>query len=467
METNDLKIIDEKKELLTAAADFIFDHPETCYQEFQSAGYLMRVLGEEGFQVESGLAKIKTAFSASFGAGKPVIGILGEYDALSGLNQAAGYTYQCAAEGKTNCHGCGHNLLAAASMGAAIAVKDYLEKHRCSGTVVFLGCQAEEGGSAKAFMAREGVFNSLDVALTWHPDDTTGVRMNTSLANIQVLYSFEGIASHAGKQPHLGRSALDALELMNVGVNFLREHMIDDARIHYSIIDTGGFSPNVVQGHAAGLFLIRAPHNDQVQELYERVNDIAKGAALMTGTKTSNRIIKACSNTIFNHTLNDVLYGAMQNIPLPEIDENDIAFARELVEKNFQDIPGADCEHPIHYELEPFNNVAKVAHGSTDVGDVSWICPTAQLKASTHAFKTPNHSWQQATQGKQPLAHKMTIYIAKCLAAASIELLEHPELVEKAKQEHRKNVGEGYKCPIPKDVESGACQLERLGGSCL
>ncbi len=463
MENSDLRIIDEKRELLKATADFIFDHPETCYEEFQSANYLMRVLAEDGFRVESGLAEIETAFSATFGAGRPVIGILGEYDALSGLNQVAGKTYKCVDERKNSGHGCGHNLLATASLGAAMAVKDYLEKHHTSGTVVYFGCPAEEGGSAKAFMARDGVFDGLDVAITWHPDDTTGVRMNTSLANMQVLYSFDGVPSHASKQPHLGRSALDALELMNVGVNFLREHMIDDARIHYSIVDTGGFSPNVVQGHAAGMFLIRAPHNHQVQELYGRVNNIAKGAALMTGTKTKNRIIKACSNTIFNHTLNDVLYGSMKRIPLPKIDGGDIAFARELMEKSFQGIPGADYAHPIHYELEAFDNVARIAHGSTDVGDVSWVCPTAQFKASTHAFKTPNHSWQQVTQGKQPLAHKMTIYMAKCLAAASIALLEHPELVDKAKQEHRQNVGEGYQCPIPKNVKPGSFQLDRQG----
>ncbi len=460
MKTCDLHIIDEKAALLTATSDFIFDHPEPCYQEFQSSEYLMQALEKEGFHIEAGLANIKTAFSAAYGSGRPIIGILGEYDALSGLNQVAGCTVPCVDKEKTNGHGCGHNLLAAASMGAAIAVKDYLQTHRCSGTVVFLGCPAEEGGSAKAFMARDGVFDDLDVALTWHPDDTTGIRMNTSLANVQVLYSFTGTPSHAAKQPQLGRSALDGLELMNVGVNFLREHMIDDARIHYSIIDAGGFSPNVVQGHAAGLFLIRAPQNDQVQELYTRVTDIAKGAALMTGTKAENRIIKACSNTIFNHTLNSVLYAAMQKIPLPEIDEKDIAFARELVKKSFGDIPGADVQHPIHYELEPYRNEPKIAHGSTDVGDVSWVCPTAQLKASTHAFKTPNHSWQQVTQGKQPLAHKMTIYIAKCLAAAAIDLIEHPQLVEQARQEHRSKVADGYKCPIPKDVVPGVCRLE-------
>ena len=187
MKTCDLHIIDEKAALLIATSDFIFDHPEPCYQEFQSAEYLMQALEKEGFRIEDGLANIKTAFSATYGSGRPIIGILGEYDALSGLNQVAGCTDPCVDKGKTNGHGCGHNLLAAASMGAAIAVKDYLQTHRCSGTVVFLGCPAEEGGSAKAFMARDGVFDDLDVALTWHPDDTTGSRRHTSLANVQVL----------------------------------------------------------------------------------------------------------------------------------------------------------------------------------------------------------------------------------------------------------------------------------------
>ena len=303
-------------------------------------------------------------------------------------------------------------------------------------------------------MARDGVFDELDAALCWHPDENTGVRVQTSLANCQVLYKFNGKAAHAGAEPHLGRSALDAVELMDVGANYLREHMIDQARVHYAITDAGGFSPNVVQPHAEVLYLIRAPRSAQVKELYERVNDIARGAALMTGTTVEIDFVKACSDTILNDTLQRVLYEKMAQIGVPEITEADEALARELTEKALMEYPKADPVHPIHDELLPYTGQIEYECGSTDVGDVSWVCPTVQAKAATWAFGTPCHSWQAVTQGVMPLAHKMTLYIAKSLAAMGAELMVNTELLERAKQEHRRLVGpEGYVCPIPKGVK--------------
>ena len=345
-------------------------------------------------------------------------------------------------------------VIGTASLGAAIAIKRFLETQTCSGTVILVGCPGEEGGSGKAFMARDGVFDELDAALCWHPDENTGVRVQTSLANCQVLYKFNGKAAHAGAEPHLGRSALDAVELMDVGANYLREHMIDQARVHYAITDAGGFSPNVVQPHAEVLYLIRAPRSAQVKELYERVNDIARGAALMTGTTVEIDFVKACSDTILNDTLQRVLYEKMAQIGVPEITEADEAFARELTETALMEYPKADPVHPIHDELLPYTGQIEYECGSTDVGDVSWVCPTVQAKAATWAFGTPCHSWQAVTQGVMPLAHKMTLYIAKSLAAMGAELMVNAELLERAKQEHRRLVGpEGYVCPIPKGVK--------------
>ena len=345
-------------------------------------------------------------------------------------------------------------VIGTASLGAAIAIKRFLETQKCPGTVILFGCPGEEGGSGKAFMARDGVFDELDAALCWHPDENTGVRVQTSLANCQVLYKFNGKAAHAGAEPHLGRSALDAVELMDVGANYLREHMIDQARVHYAITDAGGFSPNVVQPHAEVLYLIRAPRSAQVKELYERVNDIARGAALMTGTTVEIDFVKACSDTILNDTLQRVLYEKMAQIGVPEITEADEAFARELTETALMEYPKADPVHPIHDELLPYTGQIEYECGTTDVGDVSWVCPTVQAKAATWAFGTPCHSWQAVTQGIMPLAHKMTLYIAKSLAAMGAELMVNAELLERAKQEHRRLVGpEGYVCPIPKGVK--------------
>lgn len=345
-------------------------------------------------------------------------------------------------------------VIGTASLGAAIAIKRFLETQTCSGTVILFGCPGEEGGSGKAFMARDGVFDELDAALCWHPDENTGVRVQTSLANCQVLYKFNGKAAHAGAEPHLGRSALDAVELMDIGANYLREHMIDQARVHYAITDAGGFSPNVVQPHAEVLYLIRAPRSAQVKELYERVNDIARGAALMTGTTVEIDFVKACSDTILNDTLQRVLYEKMAQIGVPEITEADEALARELTETALMEYPKADPVHPIHDELLPYTGQIEYECGSTDVGDVSWVCPTVQAKAATWAFGTPCHSWQAVTQGVMPLAHKMTLYIAKSLAAMGAELMVNAELLERAKQEHRRLVGpEGYVCPIPQGVK--------------
>ena len=448
---NYLSVIDEKRELLNQTADYLWDHPETAFTEYQSAAWLCSVLREEGFEVEEGLAGIETAFSGKFGSGAPVIGILGEFDALSGLSQVAGVTEQIS-EGKSSGHGCGHNLLGTGALGAVLAVKAWLEQTGHSGTVIYYGCPGEEGGSGKAFMARDGVFDCLDAALTWHPSDETKVRNITNLANVQVLYRFDGVASHAGGKPHLGRSALDAVELMNVGVQFLREHIPSSCRIHYAITDTGGFSPNVVQAHAEVLYLIRGVDNQMVSELYARVNDIAKGAALMTGTKESHDFIKACSNCVVNDAIQRMLQDKMEAISPPQPTDEELAYARQITVQTLMHVPTADPENPLWWQVPPYPELEQ-NHGSTDVGDVSWICPTAQIFTACEARGTPGHSWQQTAQSKTSFAYRMTAYAAKIMAAGAVELIKDPLLLEKAKDEHRKRVGpDGYHPPIPVGV---------------
>ena len=446
-----LSAIEEKRALLEQTSDYIWDNAETAFTEHKSAAWLCDVLRKEGFTVEENLAGIKTAFSGRFGSGKPVIGILGEFDALSGLSQVAGVAEQISAGGEAG-HGCGHNLLGTGSLGAAIGVKAWLEATGKPGTVIYFGCPGEEGGSGKAFMARDGVFDELDAALCWHPAENNKALNKRWLGNYQVLYKFDGKASHAGGSPEKGRSALDAVELMNIGVQFLREHIPTSCRIHYAITDTGGFSPNVVQPHAEVLYLMRGVSNAIVADLYDRVNDIAKGAALMTGTTESHQFIKACSNVIPNDAIQKMLHTKMEQLPIPPITDEELAFAKEMS----QVVPNGHPEHPLMDTLLPYEPETQ-GFSSTDVGDVSWVCPTAQIFTACKAINTPAHSWQETAQGKLPFALKSALYAAKVLAASAIELLNDPEAIEKAKEAHKKAVGpEGYKCPIPRGVRPRA-----------
>lgn len=470
-----LQAIDREKLVITETSDKIWGTPETAFQEFESAKALCDALEKEGFQVETNLAGIATAFSGRYGHGKPVIGILGEFDALSGLSQKEGITEKIPVTDGEPGHGCGHNLLGAASVGAAIAVKEYLEKNGKEGTVVFFGCPGEEGGSGKSFMARDGVFDELDCAISWHPDDMNRVWCDSSLANYQVIYRFYGVSSHAAACPELGRSGLDAVELMNTGVQYLREHVIQEARIHYAITNTGGYSPNVVQPFAEVMYLMRAPKLNQVKEIYERINDIAKGAALMTGTRMEMQFVKACSNIVCNTTLSEVLQKNLETVAREPYTAEEIKFAEELMETyggkadrlsalvgRYEKIRRPEVEKLFEEHVNdalndfvvPLMDGEVVMAGSTDVGDVSWVCPTAQIGAVTAASGTPGHSWQQVTQGRSSVAHKGELFAGKVMGAAVIDLLESPETIEKAKEELKKRLGGiGYENPIPKDVK--------------
>lgn len=469
-----LKSIDREREAVCCASDRVWENPETAFQEFESVKILCGLLEKEGFQVEKNLAGIATAFSGRFGHGKPVVGILGEFDALSGLSQESEKTEKIPLIEGAPGHGCGHNLLGTGSVAAAIAVKEYLEKNGKEGTVIFFGCPGEEGGSGKSFMARDGVFDELDFAISWHPGDQNAVTVGSSLANYQIIYRFYGVSSHAAACPELGRSGLDAVELMNTGVQYLREHVIQEARIHYAITNTGGYSPNVVQPYAEVLYLIRAPKNNQVKEIFERVNDIARGAALMTGTRMEMQFVKACSNLVDNTILEEMLQKNLEEIPRDPYTEEEIAFAKKISEtyggnkvdlqqvlgryeksrkKMVEELLAPHLNDVLSDMIVPLMDVETVMAGSTDVGDVSWVCPTAQITAVTEAAGTPGHSWQQVAQGKSSIAHKGMLFAGKVMAGTIIDVLEQPEIIEKAKEELRKRVGsEGYIAPIPKDV---------------
>lgn len=464
-----IQLVDAKKDFFSDVSDKVWSTPELGFLEFKSAKTLMDALEEQGFKVEKGLAGIETAFKGTFGSGKPVISFLGEFDALPSLSQKACLGVKDPVEEGGNGHGCGHNALGAGSLAAATALKDYMEKNNLPGTVVYFGCPAEESGCGKTFMAREGVFDDVDIAITWHPGSTNSIWGISSLANIIVLFHFKGVTSHAAASPHLGRSALDAAELMNVGVNFLREHVIDSARIHYAFQDVGGGAPNVVQDRATVLYYIRAPKTEQVMEIYPRVIKCAEGAAHMTETELTVEIKSGLSDYIPNDVVSKVMSESLMELgPIEFSDESkaiaDAVYA-SLTEADIKSGVGSLAQYMSAEEAakrvgeklipDPFPYKRLPIHmpGSTDVGDVSYVVPTAQLSAVTSVIGTPGHSWQNTAQAGSCLAHEGLNYAAKVMALTGVKLLENPQLVEQAKAELKSVTGGVYNCPIPKDVK--------------
>jgi len=463
-----IKAIEAYRQELYDLSDEIWMYSETAFKEFESCKALSNFMEKHGFEVERGLSVLPTSFKASFGSGKPVIGILGEYDALAGLSQVPEDFRLHEPNGKATGQGCGHNLLGMGAIAAALIAKEYLADKPGQGTVIFFGTPAEEGGSGKAFMARDGVFDGVDCAITWHPNNTNAIAGCSSNANVQVRYIFDGISAHAAGDPEHGRSALDALELMNMGTQFLREHMPSDARVHYAITDTGGKSPNVVQSHAEAIYLIRSPKNDQVAALKKRVDKIAEGAALMTETKLTTVFMKGCSNCVINTTLNEVAYKNLCELPIPALTEEELAYVKKI------NTTVANPYTPRDYEMSGMSMDEKAAFvekckaddldfvfplregptspGSTDVSDVSWVCPTVQVHTATWASRSPGHSWQNIAQGIGTASKKRTYYAGEVMGATAIDLFEMPDVIEKAKAELKMREPGGYKCPIPEGV---------------
>jgi len=469
-----IESVDSMAELYKKIADEIWENPELSLKEYKATELYCKALREQGFEVTEKLCGIDTAFCGSFGSGKPVIGILGEYDALSGLSQKANSASHEPIV-KDGCgHGCGHNLLGAGSFAAAVAVKKYLQESGNSGTVVFYGCPGEEGGSGKAFMAREKLWESLDAALCWHPDTVNEVRTGTNNSSIQVLYKFKGVSAHAASAPEQGRSALDAVELMNIGAQFLREHMTEDCRIHYSILNAGGVSPNVVQSEADVLYMVRANKVADSVKLLKRVDKLAEGAAMMTETSFERVFIDGTAELLPNYTVEELLYKNFEEIGVPQYSAEELKYASEL-KKTFpyeSSVPGIGAKldasiaklvkektecmtKPLNDFLMPAYSGTGFVAGSTDVGDVSWQTPTSQISVVTWPAGTPAHTWQTVSVGKSSIAYKGMLCAGKVLAAAAIDIMENPELAAKAKAEFSEKSEDGYTCPI----EDGAVPI--------
>ena len=445
-----LKMIDEHADEICAVSDAIWDYSELSFKEFKSSALLAAELEKNGFSVERAAGGIPTCFVGTYGQGKPVIGIQAEFDALDGLSQKAGLTHPEPRPETTTGHGCGHNLFAGGSFAAALAVKAFIDA-RGTGTVKFFGCPAEENGAGKVFMVKAGLYKNVDAVVSWHPVSFHMVRTRPSLANIMVDYSFKGIAAHAGGSADKGRSALDAAELMNVGCNFLREHMSQKFRIHYAFLDVDGEAPNVVQSHATVRYLIRATDNDAVSELRRRVDLLAQGAATMTETTWTSMVRSAYSNLITLETLQAVADEAMRDTPIPKPTEEEIAFGRalqqtmRLTEEQKAEPLYADC---VRKPAPPVDH-----GGSTDTADVSWNCPTVQMHIGNWVNGTPGHSWQVVSQGKSSFAKKAELYAGKCVAGTVMRLFDRPETLAAIREEHFRKTKGVYICPLPDDVK--------------
>jgi len=453
--------VDAIKPRFVALSDRVWAMPEVCYTEARSAAEHLAELRHQGFRITENVADIPTALMGEWGEGGPVIAFLGEYDALPGLSQEAGVAEPRPLEAGGHGHGCGHNLLGSAALLAATAVKDWLTANKAPGRVRYYGCPAEEGGAAKTFMVRSGAFADTDIAITWHPNSFWEVAVTPSLANTRADFVFTGRASHAAASPHLGRSALDAVELMNVGVNYMREHMPSDARVHYALLDTGGIAPNVVQAHARVRYSIRARDLPGMNELVARVHKIAQGAALMTETSVEMKIISAVSNILPNTPLEQALHAIMEDLGPPRFDEADEQFAAKiratLTEKDIASVYYAIGMDPTSRSLAdfivPLDARRNPLIGSTDVGDVSWVVPTVQVHAPTVAIGTPFHTWQVVAQGKTPAAHKAMVQAAKAMAALGVKALCEPDLIAAAKSDlERRTTRTPYVSPLPDNV---------------
>lgn len=426
-------------------SDQIWEFAEPRYQEFHSSALQADFLEQEGFTVTQNLGDIATAFSASFGSGHPVIGLLGEYDALPCMNQIADSPEKQTDLPGAAGHGCGHNLLGTGAMEAACLIRDWLLQTHSEGTVIYFGCPAEEGGAGKAFLTRSGCFDNLDFALAWHPGSKTGL-IKEALANIRVIFDFTGKSAHAAAHPELGRSALDACELMNVGVNYLREHVKSDARMHYAYLNDGGDAPNIVPASATLLYALRAPESAYVTELYDRVSDVAKGAALMTGTRVSCRTVSAYAELLSVPAMEALMMEAMQEAEKPEYTDDDYEYAARFA---------ADQASPsIDTAILPADQTINL--GSTDVGDVSWQVPTGLIGVTTEAAGCALHTWQIVAQGKSPLAHKGMHYAARILFAAAKKLYESPERCALIQDDYQNVIGHRtYQSMLPDSVKPG------------
>ena len=446
------------------------------FNEYKSSELLAKTLEEAGFSVDMGVASMPTAFTASYGNGNPIIAVLGEYDALPGLSQVADYRRKPLKEGAPG-HGCGHNLLGTAGLGGVIAIKKAIDAGDVKGTIRYYGCPAEERFNAKGYMISPGgLFEDIDISITWHPGWTNEIAVSSNNAMNSVFFKFYGKTAHAAADPHKGRSALDAVELMNVGANFMREHIIPDARLHY-VITNGGLAPNIVPAEAEVHYFVRSPERYQVDELYNRLINVAKGAELMTETRLEIDFISGLYNPIRNKVVNNVIYETMRKLGPPKFTEDEHAFAKELKktvppidESEIKKIVPPDkweramknLQEPLFPVISPPLGEGKVEAGSTDVGDVAWYTPLGEFGTACHVVGSPGHSWQNVATSGMGIGHKGMIKAAQIISLTALEFLNNPELVLKARAEFDKNFKEkkykssfpeGYRIPFHRFLE--------------
>jgi len=412
----------------------IWDWAEVGYQETKSSALLQEELRKEGFAVTPGVADIPTAFVATFGSGKPVLGILAEYDALPGINQDA-VPERKPVEGKKAGHACGHHLFGTGSMAAAVAVKKWMQETGQKGTIKLYGTPAEEGGSGKVYMVRAGLFNDVDAVLHWHPADKNSADPSTSLANITAKIRFRGISAHASAAPDRGRSALDGVESMNYMVNMMREHIPSDTRVHY-VITKGGEAPNVVPDFAEVYYYCRNKNRAVLQNVWARIVKAAEGAALGTETKVEVEIIGGVFNLLPVETLAKVMHQNLTKVGGVTYTPEETKFAEKLAE-SFGTSFGTIRKPGEAAIVSPFAGAANdpVSGGSTDVGDVSWAVPTVGMSAATWVPGTAAHSWQAVAAGATGIGTKGMMVAAKTIALTAMELFQNPALLQKAKQE--------------------------------
>ncbi|MCB0632622.1 MAG: amidohydrolase [Lewinella sp.] len=430
--------LNSQQDRFSQCADKIWEWSELGYQEEQSSGLLQEILEEEGFSVQKKAADLPTAFVASYGSGRPVIAILAEFDALPGLSQAA-VPFQQKREGNKNGHACGHHLFGSGSVAAAVAVKEWMKQNKVSGTIRLYGTPAEEGGGGKVFMVRAGLFDDVDVVLHWHPASFNSADAGSSLAVKSAKFRFYGNAAHAAGEPWAGRSALDGVEAMNYMANLMREHVEPETRIHY-VITQGGDAPNIVPAFAEVYYYARHPDVAKVKSIFESLVDMSEGAAKGTGTRTDYEVIMGLYNLLPNETLASMMHANLEKIGGVFYTPEEKAFAEKIM--TTYDAGGLPPEAA--EKIQPFEVRERGGYASTDVGDISWVVPTADLGAATWVPGTAAHSWQAVAAGGTSIGHKGMMVAAKTIALTTIDILRDPAVTEKAKAELNRRRGKAF-----------------------
>lgn len=451
METNKIwALIDKRAEDFERISDAVWGFAETCFNEHKSSEIQRKYMEKDGFRITTPVCGMDTAFIAEYGEGKPIIAFLGENDALPAQSQCADVAEQRPLLEGASGHACGHNLLGTGSIEAACALKRYMEAEQIPGTIRYYACPAEEGGGGKVFLAMGGAFDDVDAAVTWHPGSTNEIS-NGGIACVTASFHFTGKASHAAGHPWIGRSALDAVELMNTGVQFLREHMLPTSRIHYAITNAGGDAPNVVQHEAEVLYIVRCKERRDLGELFDRVCKVAEGAALMTGTTVKPPdIISAYANRIPCNTMDDLMIKYMKEILPISYTQQELDYAVQFVKFGWM----ADAPSPIDDGFDDTKEMEIM--GSTDLADVSWIVPLGECNTASCGIGTSGHTWMFTAQGKSSIAHKGMHAAAKVMSAAALELLTVPKVLEQAKADHRARLGgQSYSTLMPADKKPG------------